>query len=135
MADVQAAVSDTHPLVFHAAGGRLLGRRAARLFARCETRDAIIYVPAVVVWECSLLVRAGRIDLRRSVADFFEDLFSNPAYQPLDLTADQVYAADLLRFTRDPFDALVVAAAQSIGLPLITRDGAIRGSGAVAVVW
>ena len=60
---------------------------------------------------------------------------ATPAYQPLDLTADQVDLADLLPFTRDPFDALVVAAAQSMSLPLITRDGTIRDSGAVAVVW
>ena len=64
-----------------------------------------------------------------------EDLFSNPAYQSLDITLNQVYAADLLLFARDPFDALIVSAAQSLNLPLITRDGAIRHSGAVAVVW
>jgi PIN domain nuclease of toxin-antitoxin system len=135
VADPQAAVTDTHPLIFHAAGGRALGDRAARLFARCEAREAIIYVPAVVVWECSLLARAGRIHLRRSVREFFEDLFSNPAYQPLDLTPEQVFAADLLLFARDPFDALIVSAAQSLRVPLITRDGAIRDSGAVAIVW
>ena len=40
-----------------------------------------------------------------------------------------------LRFTRDPFDALICAAAQVIDLPLITRDAAIRGSGTVKVIW
>ena len=44
MADPQAAVTDTHPLVFHAAGGGRLGSRAARLFERCERREAILYV-------------------------------------------------------------------------------------------
>lgn len=135
MADPQAAVTDTHPLVFHAAHSGRLGDRASRLFARCERREAILYVPAAVIWECSLLARVGRIHLRRSVHAFFEDLFSNPAYQPLDLTCDQVYTAAALGFTRDPFDGLIVAAAQSMALPLVTRDGAIRESGAVAVVW
>ena len=135
MADPVAAVTDTHALVFHAAGPGRLGDRAARLFARCESRETIIYVPAIVVWECSLLARARRIHLRQTVGAFFEDLFSNPAYQPLDLTPDQVYAASDLSFTRDPFDALIVAAAQTLNLPLITRDTDIRESGAVAVVW
>ena len=135
MAEPVAAVTDTHPLIFHAAGGGRLGDRAARLFRRCERREAILYVPSAVMWECSLLARVARINLRRSVRAFFDDLFSNPAYQPLDLTPEQVYAADELRFTRDPFDALIVAAAQSAGLPLITRDGAIRGSGTVGVIW
>ena len=76
------------------------------------------------MWECSLLARVSRINLRRTVRAFFDDLFSNPSYQPLDVTAEQVFRADELRFTRDPFDALICAAAQTIDLPLITRDAA-----------
>ena len=87
------------------------------------------------MWECSLLARTGRVNLRRSVRGFFDDLFSNPAYQPLDLAPEQIYLADELRFTRDPFDGLIVAAAQSVGLALITRDTVIRQSGAVPVMW
>ena len=135
MADPEGAVTDTHPLVFHAAGGVKLGPRAAAFYERCERREAILYVPAGVIWECSLLARAGRINLRRTVRLFFDDLFSNPVYQPLDVTPDQVFLADEMRFNRDPFDALICAAARSVDLPLITRDGDIRASGAVKVLW
>ena len=135
MADPPAAVTDTHPLVFHAAGGRGLGSRAARFFERCERQEAILYVPAVVMWECSLLARVARINLRRSVRAFFDDLFSNPAYQPLDVTPEQVFLADEARFNRDPFDALICAAARTVKLPLLTRDRDIRGSGTVTVIW
>ena len=135
MADVAAAVTDTHALVFHAAGGRGLSTRAAALFARCERQETIVYVPSVVIWECSLLARVARINLRRSVRAFFEDLFSNPAYQPLDVTPEQAYLADELRFNRDPFDALICAAARVVNLPLVTRDADIRGSGAVKTIW
>jgi PIN domain nuclease of toxin-antitoxin system len=133
--DPAAAVTDTHALVFHAAGGGRLGPKAAALFSRCERREAILYVPAAVLWECALLARVARINLRRTVREFFDDLFSNPAYQPLDLTPEDVFLADELRFTRDPFDALIVASARRVGLPLVTRDGDIRKSGAVAVIW
>lgn len=135
MVDLPAAVTDTHPLVFHAAGGRGLSARTAALFDRCERQQAVLYVPAAVIWECSLLARVSRINLRRTVRVFFDDLFSNPAYQPLDLTPEQIFVADELRFTRDPFDALICAAARSLDLPLMTRDGDIRKSGAVKVVW
>ena len=135
VADPPAAVTDTHALVFHAAGGSKLGPNAAAFFDRCERREAILYVPTVVMWECSLLARVSRINLRRSVRVFFEDLFSNPAYQPLDVTTPQIFIADELGFTRDPFDALICAAAQTAGLPLITRDAEIRGSGVVKVIW
>ena len=131
----RAAVTDTHALVFHAAGGRKLGTRAMAHFQACERRQAITYVPAAVMWECGLLAKVVRINLRRPLRAFFEDLFSNPAYQPVDLTAAQVVDADDLRFTRDPFDALICAAARDLSLPLITRDAAIRESGAVSVIW
>lgn len=135
MADTIAAVTDTHALLFHAAGGGRLGPKAAKHFAACEQRQALVYVPSAVIWECALLARAGRINLRRSVRGFFEDLFSNPAYQPHDLTAGQVFAAEELRVNRDPFDALICAAAHDLALPLITRDGDIRSSGSVRVIW
>jgi len=92
-------------------------------------------VPTVVMWECSLLARVSRINLRRTVRAFFDDLFSNPSFQPLDATPETVFLADELRFTRDPFDALICASAQTAGLPLITRDAEIRGSGVVKVIW
>jgi len=87
------------------------------------------------MWETSLLARVSRIDLHRTVRHFFDDLFSNPAYQPLDVRSGDVFAADDLTFTRDPFDALICGCAQTIGLPLITRDPQIRASGAVKVIW
>ena len=95
----------------------------------------MVYVPMAVVWEVTFLARAGQIDLRRSASAFFGDLFLNPSYQPLDLTLEQVYAADEARFTRDPFDALVVAAAEVLSLPLITRDSVLVQSRAVKVIW
>jgi PIN domain nuclease of toxin-antitoxin system len=134
VAEIPTAVTDTHPLLFHAAGGARLGKKAADHFKACERRDAIVYVPAAVIWECALLARAGRVNMRRSVRGFFEDLFSNPAYQPYDLNAEQVFAAEEMRINRDPFDALICAAARDLQLPLLTRDGEIRSSG-VRVLW
>ena len=135
MAESSSAVADTHALLFYASGSRALGPKAARLFAAAEAQQAMVYIPAAVIWEVTLLARAARINLRRSAREFFADLFSNPAFQPYDVTADQIYAADELRFNRDPFDALIVASAQALGLPLLTRDGDIRASGTVRVIW
>jgi PIN domain nuclease of toxin-antitoxin system len=135
VADPTAAVTDTHALVFHAAGGGRLGPKARAVFIAAEEGERIIYVPAAVIWEIGLLARVVRINLHRPLRQFFADLFSNPAYQPYDLTAPQVFDADDLRFTRDPFDALIVAAARDLGLPLISRDTSIRESGSVPIIW
>jgi len=135
VADVDAAVADTHALLYHAGASRRLGKRAAALFARVEEREAVIYIPVAVVWEVTLLARAGRFNLRRPPRAFFDDLFTNPAYQPCDLTTAQVLDADELRINRDPFDALICAAARELSLPLLTRDTDIESSGAVRVIW
>ena len=62
-------------------------------------------------------------------------VWRNPAYQPYDLGQEQVFLTDELRFTRDPFDALIVSAARSLDVPLMTRDAVIRASGSVRVFW
>jgi len=134
VADIEAAVTDTHALLYHAAG-RGLGPKAAAVFQAAEARRAVIYVPIAVIWEVTLLARAGKINLRRTPRVFFVDLFTNVAYQPYDLTREQVFEADELRFTRDPFDGLIVAAARALELPLLTRDTAIVASQAVTVMW
>lgn len=135
MADTDAVVTDTHALLFHAAGGRGLGRKAAAVFQAAEEHRALVYVPMAVMWEAMLLARAGKVNLRRTARGFFDDLFTNAAFQPFDLTREQVVAADELRFNRDPFDALIVAAARELELPLLTRDVEIQNSGAVKVIW
>ena len=131
-----AAVTDTNALLYHASGpSRMLGRQAARHLQDCDAGRVLTYVPTGVIWELAMLARVGRADLGRSVRQFFDDLFSKPSYQPLDVSPEQVYDASELGFNRDPFDGLIVAAARSLNLPLITRDEAIRTSGAVRVLW
>lgn len=135
MADLHAAVTDTHPLVFYAAGGGKLSPRVKAIFEAADDQRTIIYVPAAVIWEVGMLARIVRINLHRPVRAFFADLFSNPAFQPHPIDAGQVFDADELRFTRDPFDALVTAAARDLSLTLITRDATIRASGTVTTFW
>lgn len=135
MPEPAAVVTDTHPLLFHAAGGQRLGRKAARAFDACERQQSLIYVPAAVLWEVSLLVRVGKVSLGRPVRAFFGALFSNPAYQALDLTPEQIYEADEERPNQDPFDGLICAAARSLDLPLLTRDQEIQDWGLVDVIW
>ena len=133
--EISAAVVDTHPLIVHAAGGKVLGKRADAHFRACEERRAIAYVPTIVIWEISLLVRIRRIDVGGSLRAFFTTLFSNPAYQPLELSVEHVILADEVRPNDDPFDALICAAAMTLELPLVTRDADIKESGIVPTIW
>lgn len=105
------------------------------MFSAASHGRALIYVPVAVMMEVVFLARVGRGGLRVPPADFFSRLFLNTAFQPIDLTIEQVLLADELRPNRDPYDALIVAAARVSQLPLITRDVEITESGLVKVVW
>ena len=135
MPAITAAVCDTQALLFHAGRDRRLGRRAAALFAACEARNAIVYVPVAVLWEIELLARRGRIDLGRPLSGFAADLFSNPAYHPLELSVEQVLLAAGQQTDADPFDALIVAAARLLDLPLVTGDPRIAEAALVKTLW
>jgi predicted nucleic acid-binding protein len=50
-------------------------------------------------------------------------------------TPAQIYQAAAARPNRDAFDALICAAARHLELALLTRDGDIRQSGLVRVIW
>jgi PIN domain nuclease of toxin-antitoxin system len=135
VARFDAAVTDTHALLYHLGGSRKLGLKAAAAFQAAEEGRGTIYVPMPVVMEVGFLARAGRAKLSVPAFSVFDVLFANAAYQPLDLSLEQLRVADALRFNRDPYDAMIVAAALVLGLPLITRDTAIVESGAVKVLW
>lgn len=135
MPEPRTFVTDTHPLVFHAAGGKRLGRAAARIFRAAEDGEALVFVPAVVLWEIGLLARRGRIRLGRTLAEFAADLFSNPSYQAVDVSRQHVCLADERRPNEDPFDGLICAVAMELKLPLLTADAEIEASGLVKTVW
>ena len=103
MADPLAAVTDTHALLFHSAGSGRLGRRAATYFEACERREALLYVPAAVIWECALLARAGRVNLRRSVRDFFGDLSQPGRYLTVDSWDSAEHRAAMLVAAREEY--------------------------------
>jgi PIN domain nuclease of toxin-antitoxin system len=132
---VTSAVTDTHPLLFHAARSSRLGARSRELFAAAEAREIIIYVPLCVMWEVTLLSRAARVNLHRPTRAFFEDLFSSPSFQAHPMAPEQIFDAGELRGLTDPFDALICAAARDLGLPLVTHDSAIVESGFVDTIW
>lgn len=53
-------VTDTHPLVWYATGEhRQLSRKALRAFNAASQEEALIYVPAFVLWEIAVLLKVG----------------------------------------------------------------------------
>ena len=53
---MSAYVTDTHPLLWYAAGERSKpSQKVLQIFEAAESEQALVYVPAVVVWETTLV--------------------------------------------------------------------------------
>ena len=125
-------VFDTHALLAYVRTRRL-GRAAARAFREVDAGRAAAWLPAVVPVEVALLRERGRTPV--GLPQIEATLARNPMLQLLPLDLGQAREFALLPALHDPFDRMIVAAARSIGLPLITADQAITESGLVEVVW
>ncbi len=129
-------VTDTHPLVWYATGRhRQLSTKALRAFRAADSGRARILVPAVVLWEISILEKIGRIRLAQPFTPWAETLVSQPGFDLAHLAPADIGEAMKFNLPDDMFDAAIVAAATTRDLPLITRDEGITDSGIVAVLW
>ncbi len=138
MAPVPAiAVTDTHALVWWAAGRtRRLGRRARAFFERVDTGRAVLCVPVMVLVELSEAVQTGGVNIGEPFDDFVLRLSGTPSrYQVVPLTADVVLRSHNLFAIPERGDRLVAATAAALDYPLVTRDPAIAAAGGVDLLW
>jgi PIN domain nuclease of toxin-antitoxin system len=129
---VKAYVLDTHALVWYLRG-RNVGTAAGRALREIDRGRSRAWIPAIVVVELALLRERGRSAI--GVAEVEASMTRNPELQPLSLDFAQAKEFALLRGVTDPFDRLIMAAARSLGCPLVTADERIAASGMVQVIW
>ena len=128
-------VTDTHPIVWYLSGQRRkLSKKALLNVAAATEKRTLVYVPMVVVWEVAILPKAGRIRFRETFEQW-TFLLERPGFDFVPLEMDVLHEARHLVFTKDPFDATIVATAKVKDLPLITKDKEITESGVVEAVW
>ncbi|HXL25381.1 MAG TPA: PIN domain-containing protein [Chthoniobacterales bacterium] len=112
---------DTHVVVWLYAGEHSRLARTARRFIETES----LLISPVLLLELALLEETGRIKVRAQaiIAELQESL----ALSICDLPFTEVAVVSLQqKWTRDPFDRLIVAQAAVRGARLITKDRLIR---------
>ena len=130
------AVFDTAPLVFYLSGvEKPFGREPRRFLRRAEAGRSRIAVPTVCLFEVAQLEERGRIRLGTSFGEWCDAIEGDPALLLLPLERRHVVEARALPTLRDPFDRLIAGSAIALGVPLISPDPRIAGSGRLQVVW
>lgn len=132
---MQAAVADTHSLIWMASAPERLGRRASRFLARAARGECLVYVPSVALVEIGEAMWRGRFEPQGGLDAWQERLFSNPAFQPASLTVAMAIRAHGLHAIPERTNRLLAATALELECPLITHDAEIAASGEVATLW
>jgi len=129
-------VTDTHPLVWYISKqARKLPSKIKRVFDDAVDNQATIWIPLVVLWEMSLLLKARRFKMDVSLEELITNNFFAKAIYLIDFLPEDIVRASKLSFSRDPFDTLILACAQRLELPLITGDLMLHESGLCQIYW
>jgi PIN domain nuclease of toxin-antitoxin system len=111
---------DTHIWVWTILKPERLSRRVSKAI---ENTTNQIWLSPVSVWELSMLVKKGRIDLKKSVDQWTVDSFESLQIQEASVTTDVALAMNKIRLPHDdPADAFLVATASVFELTLVTAD-------------
>lgn len=129
-------VTDTHALLWYLFNPSLLSADARNAFLKTEADDAPIYVPSIVVVELRYLVEKGKFTQAHydTVMSVLLDATKLPQAIALDLAVADALSSIPRAIVPDMPDRIIAATALHLGLPLVTRDTAIRAS-SVTTIW
>lgn len=114
---------DTHVFIWWDSTPSRLSERVQRIL-QDPSNDVIFSV--VSAWEMQIKHQLGKLDLRQPLAAIIEDQCSLNQMSVLPVELDHVLALGALPAVHsDPFDRLLVAQAQVIEAPLVSKDTAV----------
>lgn len=124
---------DTHILIWWLSDPSRLSKKAARALKGTKR----IGLSCISLWEFAMLSSKGRIELDRPAIEWLQSAVSDPRIEVLNITPSIAVQSTRLGagFHGDPADRLIVATAQTEGIPLVTADDKIRESKAVETIW
>lgn len=130
-------VADAHAMLWHLFDPRRLGAAARAAFLDADSGAARSYLPAVVIAEMIMVVERGRLPgiTINHLLTVLRLMRTSANYLLFPLLPEVVIASHALTAIPDIFDRLIVADAQHLNVPLISRDAIISASSLVRVVW
>ena len=112
---------DTHVLIWLVEGDKNLSTVAR---SAIEDEDNSLYLSIASLWEITIKLSLGKLDLQLSVDEMVESFLIPGGIEILQIeTGHLSILRDLPLHHRDPFDRLIIAQAQAEKMTLISADG------------
>lgn len=129
-------VADSHALVWFAQGSPHLSTRAGESLRTAEASDGVVVSMATLIdlWYVTQTTQAVST---QQLAELRELIVTSPAVElhPMNLAVTDAYTSIDRGLLKDPWDRFIVATAQTLQLPLISRDQAIQRARLVETIW
>lgn len=127
-------VLDTHALLWWALDPDRLSKTAASTLAKMERVGG--FASSISIWELGLKMKLGKLELGIGIEDLVRRIDRTAAVEivPVDTTV-WLRSLALDWAHRDPADRVIVATALLKGVPLLTKDEALRSFGGVQSIW
>jgi PIN domain nuclease of toxin-antitoxin system len=125
---------DTHIVLRWLIDAKRLSRLQARALETAVQRGEPVALSAITLLEIAVLASEGKLRLKASLNEFFDNLQGNPVFRVLPLTYEIASEVASLGVLRDPADRTIVATARIHRLQLVTSDQHIIESRLVPIV-
>lgn len=126
---------DTHVWWWSVTEPACLSPTAIDAIKRCAPEQRAI--ASISIWEFAMMAARKKIELTISVAKWLSRAIDATGIQVFPLSPEVAVESCRLpgHFHKDPADRIIVATARIHNLPLLTKDGKIRGYPHVDAVW
>ncbi len=127
---------DTHVWVWFLSNPELLSKKSKKRID-IAIGNHPIFVSSISVWEVALLVKRKRLVLNMGLNDWLKKAESLPffSFLPVDneIALKSVQLPPPLH--NDPADRIIIASAQKVGAPIITKDEKILNYPKIKTIW
>ncbi|OGC16293.1 hypothetical protein A3J90_01035 [candidate division WOR-1 bacterium RIFOXYC2_FULL_37_10] len=125
-------VLDTHIWIWLLIGDEKIKECGFLPYINKAVKEYNVKIPAISLWEVSMLVAKNRIVLSKNTLEWLTDAVSAPGLTVYPITPEVAYESACLpeNFHGDPADRLIVATARALNGTLLTFDKKILEYGA-----
>ena len=127
-------VADTCVVIWLAFAPEQLSSAAAEVLEQARSQGGLA-ISGVTLYEVAWLAKRGRIELSSALGSVLSQIEANFIVLPVTGSVAQRAAELPAAYPGDPMDRIIGATALDRGVPLVTKDRAIRRAKALQTIW